>query len=63
MRSNYAAHEMRYRQLRAEGASGWTTDDEVDQIMEEVEAALSAPYAPRGGRALDLGCGAGEVTL
>ena len=63
MKTDYAAHDVRYRKLRAAGGIGWTTAEDVDEIMAGVEAALRAPYAPRRGRALELGCGAGETTL
>lgn len=51
----------RYRQLRSDGRTGW-----VDRESEGwgvhlscLEKALSHPKCPRGGKALDLGCGAG----
>ncbi len=62
MRTDYLAHDDRYKVLKADGKTGWTTPQDVDEIIADVDEALAA-CGLRGGRALELGCGAGEVTL
>jgi len=56
-----SAFEARYRTRRAEGKAGWK-DDYRDTVA-GLEQALQADYAPKGGTALELGCGAGNTTL
>lgn len=53
--------EDRYRKRKAEGKPGWT--DEYESKVAELEKLLKADYAPKGGRFLELGCGAGNLTL
>lgn len=63
MRIDYAAHDSVYRQLKASGKLGWTDAVELRDILTDLETALGQAWAPRGGRAIELGCGAGEVAL
>jgi SAM-dependent methyltransferase len=53
--------EDRYRKRKAEGKPGWT--DEYESKVAELEKLLKADYAPQSGRLLELGCGAGNLTL
>ncbi|MFT3697820.1 MAG: class I SAM-dependent methyltransferase [Kofleriaceae bacterium] len=57
MKTDYAAHDARYRALRERGAVGWSTDDDYLERREQL-----APYLARTrGRLLELGCGAGNM--
>jgi hypothetical protein len=57
---DYFAHDARYRQLRAEGASGWDPDEVSAERERELEWAMTAMGPVVGKRMLELGCGAGN---
>jgi SAM-dependent methyltransferase len=63
VRTDYESHDLKYRQFRAEGRLGWTDADDVREFTGHLEQTLRARYAPRAGRAIELGCGAGELAL
>jgi len=56
-------HDVRYRNLKAKGASGWDGPEIVSEHKKELGFALSSPLFKQHSRALELGCGAGEITL
>jgi 2-polyprenyl-3-methyl-5-hydroxy-6-metoxy-1,4-benzoquinol methylase len=58
-RTDYAAHDARYRQLRASGADGWDPADTDEARNAELGWAF-AHLAPAGPRLVELGCGAGN---
>ncbi|HET9988654.1 MAG TPA: methyltransferase domain-containing protein [Kofleriaceae bacterium] len=60
MKTDYAAHDARYRQLRDEGAPGWDTAEVYRERETELAWGLAALEAP-GKRLLELGCGAGNA--
>lgn len=62
MKTDYAAHDARYRQLRAEGASGWDPTEVASDRERELGWALAAIEQLAGKRVLELGCGAGNAT-
>ncbi len=51
-----------YQSRRAEGEPGWTTPDSYQHKQQVLEEALACNPVPAGGRFLELGCGAGNVT-
>lgn len=59
MKTDYAGHETRYRQLKARGAAGW--DEEDLSALRERELAWALATGPIGARVLELGCGAGNL--
>ncbi|HUS27675.1 MAG TPA: methyltransferase domain-containing protein [Kofleriaceae bacterium] len=63
-KTDYAAHDARYRQLREEGAPGWDTADGYREREAEYAWAIDAIDAigRPGNRLLELGCGAGNAT-
>ena len=64
MRTNYVGHDATYQRYRSEGAVGW---DQTDAAYREHESALDgvlgAGLAPKTGRLIELGCGAGNITV
>ena len=50
-----------YGDYRAEGRPGWST--EYDTKRKRLDRVLAKPGVPQGGRFLDIGCGAGNVTV
>ena len=64
MKTDYAAHERLYRRHRDKGFAGWSeADSNYAQWQADCEAILSRGNAPSTGRLLDLGCGAGNMTV
>lgn len=60
---DYRHFDEHYRRLRAEGRPGWVYGEDWPFHLHWLEKALDAPYAPRAGEALELGCGAGNWCL
>ncbi len=61
MKTDYVAHDARYRRLRDEGAPGWDTADGYREREVELAWALDALELGAGARVLELGCGAGNI--
>lgn len=62
-RIDYAAHDEAYRKFKAGGREGWGTADETERDLAEWERVLQADHIPTTGRVLELGCGAGDLSL
>jgi SAM-dependent methyltransferase len=60
---DYSRHEDAYRELRARGAAGWSNDDEYAAMLDLVAPALPPAVAGASPRVLELGCGAGNLSL
>jgi SAM-dependent methyltransferase len=50
-----------YAEYRAEGRPGWSTEYETKR--KRLDRVLAKPFVPQSGRFLEIGCGAGNVTL
>lgn len=61
MKTDYFAHDARYRRLRAGGAVGWDTAEGYRAREEMLGWALDQTGATPGRRLLELGCGAGNL--
>jgi len=59
-KTDYAAHDGRYRQLRADAADGWDSADVYREGERELTWAF-ADLAPPGAQVLEIGCGAGNI--
>jgi SAM-dependent methyltransferase len=57
----YGDHDAVYRRLRADGASGWSSDDEYARMLRLIEPCLPPAGTPQ--ELLELGCGAGNLGL
>src|ERR1043165_9168518 len=64
MKRTYYDHEPAYQRIAAAGGSGWDDlyPEQVGDSYGALDAFLASPLAPTAGRALDLGCGGGQVT-
>jgi ubiquinone/menaquinone biosynthesis C-methylase UbiE len=62
-RVDYAAHEQAYQRYRAEGRAGWDTAAGTARTLQEWEHVLASEHVPTAGTALELGCGAGDLSL
>jgi len=63
MRTDYLAHDGWYRRYQAEGKPGWDDAADYEVTQEILQTVLSREFVPRRGRLLELGCGAGNITL
>lgn len=62
-RTDYLAHDAEYRRRRAAGYPGWDTEADLQRVLARLDACLAdVPVFP-GVTLLELGCGAGDVTL
>jgi 2-polyprenyl-3-methyl-5-hydroxy-6-metoxy-1,4-benzoquinol methylase len=61
-RREYYDHENVYRRIRERGYKGWDPPDELEKL-DHLEEFLTSKYAPSPGRAIDLGCGGGEISI
>ena len=53
----------RYRQRRENGLAGWADDKSYERKISNALALIAKYRAPDNGRFLELGCGAGNVTI
>ena len=69
MKKPYEAHELLYRNMRTKGLRCWEElnaknehHDGIEVYQERfMEDALAMPWAPKGGVAIELGCGTGPI--
>ena len=64
MKPDYSLHEDRYRGRRTQEDvyAGWFTEKDYESSWAEIAESL-APGIPASGRAIDLGCGAGNLSV
>lgn len=58
-RKEYYDHELVYRRKLESGEKGWDSCDATAQFRKFLESE----FAPKPSRALDLGCGGGEIAI
>ncbi len=67
MKKSYEAHEILYRRMQKQGIKQWggkgsgskgSFSYETKRFLKDV---LSQPWAPKAGRAIELGCGTGPI--
>lgn len=64
LKTNYVGHDAVYQTRRAEGSAGWDpTPESYAEREAGMRAVLQRGFAPRSGRFLELGCGAGNMAL
>jgi len=64
MKTLYNGHEPVYHRIKAEGCVGWDKTEEAYREREsELERILGNGLAPARGRVLELGCGAGNISI
>jgi len=63
MKTHYIGHDRLYQQKKAKGQSGWNTDEQFQEFQTEVDQVLERGLAPSSGKLLELGCGAGNMSL
>jgi len=63
MKSDYFIHEEHYQKYFRSGRPGWETVQQMSRTMITIEKVMQNNYVPQNGRVLELGCGAGLITL
>ncbi len=60
--TNYFIHDKQYANIRARGMAGWGGDERLSKGTELVSRIFSHERSPMVGKALELGCGEGNVS-
>jgi 2-polyprenyl-3-methyl-5-hydroxy-6-metoxy-1,4-benzoquinol methylase len=63
MKTDYSSHDEVYKKLKAEGKLGWDTAEVTEDIILTLENLLSTRNIPESGKLLELGCGAGNISI
>ena len=63
MKTKYDAHDAIYRARRAEGKPGWQDPESLGKTLAGLAENMMSEHAPQSGRTLELGCGAGDLSL
>lgn len=58
---NYAEHSSQYLRLRQSGAQGWSSPDEYDVMLRQVEPLMRSVL--HGPKVLEIGSGAGNFSI
>ena len=68
MKKAYEGHEVVYRRMKKEGIEVWgqkgsgsTGKSCIPETNNFLKDVLSQPWAPKGGRVIELGCGTGPI--
>jgi len=62
-KTNYPSHDRKYRQFKKEGRAGWNTADGYEKDMPFWQDIFAHDCIPKSGKLLELGCGAGNLTV
>jgi len=63
MKTWYIGHDKAYQKRKAEGYEGWDTSKQgYDIAKAELDRIIGYGRAPKVGKLLELGCGAGNIT-
>ncbi|WP_339132599.1 MAG: class I SAM-dependent methyltransferase [Candidatus Electrothrix sp. GW3-4] len=63
VRVDYTAHDAIYQKNKETGRPGWDTATGTAQTLLKWQEILQSRYIPDKGRVLELGCGAGDLSL
>ncbi len=63
IKTHYIGHDNAYRNLKAKGKTGWASEEDNMKFGKVIGESLRTACVPEGGRVLELGCGAGDMTL
>ena len=64
METDYLGHDSVYQRLKAEGAYGWTPEqDHTQMVHPRILQAIDQLSIPPGSPILDLGCGTGDIAI
>lgn len=63
MKTNYAGHDQEYQRRKAKDYAGWERSETIQTNLQALARTLAAKHMPKSGRVLELGCGAGDLSL
>ena len=63
MKTDYSAHDEVYKRQLVEGRPGWGTDEVIRENIATLRRVLDVGHVPSSGRLLELGCGAGDISM
>lgn len=63
MKTDYILHDRQYQKRRAAGETGWADVETIADNNTKLAVTLAADYYPKHGHVLELGCGAGDLSL
>lgn len=64
MKTNYLTHDDVYKKLLVEGKVGWDgTEQAYQRHKQQLREILDSDLTPSSGKILELGCGAGNISI
>ncbi len=63
MKTNYIGHDELYKLRKLKGWSGWADNATVQSNLRTLQEEFGQGFVPTFGRVLELGCGAGGLSL
>jgi len=64
MKTHYIGHDDIYKKRLAAGARGWDVSEDGYEVHQaKINDVLQMGFAPKSGKLLELGCGAGNIGL
>jgi SAM-dependent methyltransferase len=61
--TDYIGHDAVYRRFRAQGRNGWDEEASLQQTFAALESVLADVPWPKSPTMIELGCGAGDLSL
>jgi ubiquinone/menaquinone biosynthesis C-methylase UbiE len=62
-KTDYPGHDALYQRRKASGASGWNDEQTWQTWRKEMLDLIESGDLPKTGKVLEIGCGAGDVSL
>ncbi len=62
-KTDYPGHDALYRRRKESGAAGWNDEQTWQDWRREIVGLMGSPDFPRSGKVLEIGSGAGDVSL
>ncbi|MCU0607549.1 MAG: methyltransferase domain-containing protein [Candidatus Edwardsbacteria bacterium] len=62
-KTDYLGHDLLYQRRKSEGRDGWNDDKDWQEWRADILDLIASGNLPASGKVLELGCGAGDVSL
>ncbi|NET60380.1 MAG: class I SAM-dependent methyltransferase [Symploca sp. SIO2E6] len=64
MKTDYIGHDKTYQRYRQEAnRPGWMAATDLAKVIQQLERILLFDYFPKQGKLIELGCGAGNISI